>query len=366
MGVKLWSTLKGAMAVGLLALGLCNSFLAPRTTLWQRPLSAWGGPAGTSNARPQSPALQPGPTQAHPSAPASSWFQLNAESLSATTDFLDIEEPAVEPEIIVSKKGLGKVFVAGGSGFVGREVCKQLINDGARVTALSRSGKPEVDGEGDQWVHQVEWVEGNALDRETYAGVLAGSDCVISCIGGFGKTDAYMGLVNGDCNMEVVEAAKDAGVKRAVFVSVHDYKVPRFVAGLGYFTGKRRTERLIGELFGDHGYVLRPGPIYGERLATIRLPRIEEPKKVKIPLTRVGKVVERVTMFGPVKSLAKSGLPLADVAYTQPLSVEAVANAAICCAADEEGIVGVRGADGTPITLDIDIISDLSSSTTPL
>lgn len=39
-------------------------------------------------------------------------------------------------------------------------------------------------------------------------------------------------------------------MKQFVFVSVHDYKAPSAVKKVGYFDGKRRTEKLIGELFG--------------------------------------------------------------------------------------------------------------------
>lgn len=47
------------------------------------------------------------------------------------------------------------------------------------------------------------------------------------------------------------QAAADAGVKQFVFVSVHDYKAPQFVKRVGYFDGKRRTEKVVGELFGS-------------------------------------------------------------------------------------------------------------------
>ncbi|CAN0398926.1 unnamed protein product, partial [Hapterophycus canaliculatus] len=49
--------------------------------------------------------------------------------------------------------------------------------------------------------------------------------------------------------LHCVKAAADAGVKQFVFVSVHDYKAPSAVKKIGYFDGKRRTEKVIGELF---------------------------------------------------------------------------------------------------------------------
>lgn len=46
------------------------------------------------------------------------------------------------------------------------------------------------------------------------------------------------------------QAASDAGVKQFIFISVHDFKTPSFVKRIGYFDGKRRTEKVIGDLFG--------------------------------------------------------------------------------------------------------------------
>jgi hypothetical protein len=40
---------------------------------------------------------------------------------------------------------------------------------------------------------------------------MAECESVVSCVGGFGATDAYMGLVNGDCNMKLAETAKVCG-----------------------------------------------------------------------------------------------------------------------------------------------------------
>jgi hypothetical protein len=37
---------------------------------------------------------------------------------------------------------------------------------------------------------------------------MAECESVVSCVGGFGATDAYMGLINGDCNMKLAETAK--------------------------------------------------------------------------------------------------------------------------------------------------------------
>lgn len=40
-------------------------------------------------------------------------------------------------------------------------------------------------------------------------------------------------------------------MKRFVYVSVHDYRTPEFVKRVGYFSGKRRAEKVVEELFGS-------------------------------------------------------------------------------------------------------------------
>lgn len=42
-------------------------------------------------------------------------------------------------------------------------------------------------------------------NQETYREELRDSDTVVSCVGGFGATSAYMDLVNGDANVKLAE-----------------------------------------------------------------------------------------------------------------------------------------------------------------
>lgn len=46
-------------------------------------------------------------------------------------------------------------------------------------------------------------------NQEVYRAELRKSDTVVSCVGGFGKTDAYMGLVNGEANINLAEVLYD-------------------------------------------------------------------------------------------------------------------------------------------------------------
>lgn len=42
-------------------------------------------------------------------------------------------------------------------------------------------------------------------NQDLYRSELRKSDTVVSCVGGFGKTDAYMELVNGEANIKLAE-----------------------------------------------------------------------------------------------------------------------------------------------------------------
>jgi len=74
-----------------------------------------------------------------------------------------------------------RLLVIGGNGFVGREVCKYAVQNGFQVTSLSRRGEcplPE-----DEWLSQVKWMAGDALDKATVQRFVAGADAVVHTIG---------------------------------------------------------------------------------------------------------------------------------------------------------------------------------------
>ncbi|HEY5475890.1 MAG TPA: NAD(P)H-binding protein [Tepidiformaceae bacterium] len=70
-----------------------------------------------------------------------------------------------------------KVLVAGGTGFLGREITRQLASSGHEVTVLSRSdpGRNPVASE-------VHWIQGDVTRPETLAPALAGFDVVVDAV----------------------------------------------------------------------------------------------------------------------------------------------------------------------------------------
>jgi len=73
------------------------------------------------------------------------------------------------------------IFVTGATGFLGSYLVKDLIRKGEKIRALKRktSGFKLL---GD-YVHQIEWVEGDLLDVSTLVVALDGVEKIFHCAG---------------------------------------------------------------------------------------------------------------------------------------------------------------------------------------
>jgi len=85
------------------------------------------------------------------------------------------------PIMQLGTTGPKRLLVIGGNGFVGREVCKYAVQNGFKVTSLSRRGECPLPN--DEWLSQVEWKSGNALDKATVERFVANADAVVHTIG---------------------------------------------------------------------------------------------------------------------------------------------------------------------------------------
>ena len=238
------------------------------------------------------------------------------------------------------------------NGFVGSAVCKACVEAGLPVTSVSRSGAPP--GLTAPWTSGVDYKKADCTDADAMAAIMAGASAVVSCVGGFGSNEAML-KINGTVNEAAVAAASAAvrpslwisrrllarrflrtrypfrlpqGVPRFVFVSVHRYNVPDALTdAIGYFKGKRGAEKAVLNAYGAAGSVLQPGFIYGDRLVGT----------MTLPLGAVGAPLERAlrgAAEGPLSGVLKalSALPASDALLAPPVSVEAVAAAALRCA----------------------------------
>ena len=215
-----------------------------------------------------------------------------------------------------------RVTVAGGSGFVGSRVCKYLVDNGAEVTSVSKSGRAP---SAEPWTKEVKWVA-NELTRgpmQDVEAALGNPEAFVSCVGSVGFDRQGLALGNGKANADVAKAlSKLGGVQRVAYVSVSeelfDSKswLPEFF--LGYFDGKRVAEAALEELAPGSVSIVRPTFIYGGDSFAIAPPRVTG---------EYGAFIENLLSAAPFKVLANVLPGLLKVALRPPVSADAVAAA---------------------------------------
>lgn len=145
-------------------------------------------------------------------------------------------------------------LVVGATGFLGREICRRLEERGEPVRALVRPGSPrrrEVTG------GRIEIVHGDLKQPSTLVAACRGARTVIStatCTT-FRRGGDTLETVDRDGQIALVDAARESGVERFVYVSV-DPGLPDSIPFVCY---KRQVERAIRES-GMTWTILKPGP----------------------------------------------------------------------------------------------------------
>jgi NADH dehydrogenase len=149
-----------------------------------------------------------------------------------------------------------KVFVTGGSGFVGTEVVRQLLAAGHEVRALVHSKTSLATAAG------LETWPGDATRPETLHGALAGCEAVIHLIGiirEFPDKQATFQRLHVDATRNVLAAAKEQGVRRYLHMSSNGTR-PDGVAE--YHKTKWAAEELV-RAAGLDATIFRPSIIFG-------------------------------------------------------------------------------------------------------
>lgn len=145
--------------------------------------------------------------------------------------------------------------LTGGSGFVGQAVLDILAERNLPAEALVRCAT-------DHQHARVEWVMGDLHDTHALGHLVAGTRAVIH-IAGLTNTpdprDFAEANVAGTAN--VLSAARQAGVKRFVFVSSLSAREPQLSA---YGASKAEAEKLV-EQSGLDWTIVRPPGVYGPR-----------------------------------------------------------------------------------------------------
>jgi len=156
-----------------------------------------------------------------------------------------------------------KIFLTGGSGFIGGHLRKDLLSRGHQLRLLvhKREARPE---------QGVEFVEGDVTRPETFAGQVAGCDAVINLIGiirefpGRGMTFAGLHV---EATRTMLEAARQNGVRRYLQMSALG---TRPNATSNYHKSKFQAEELVRASGLDHT-IFRPSIVFGPRDAFINL-----------------------------------------------------------------------------------------------
>lgn len=112
-----------------------------------------------------------------------------------------------------------RVLVTGGSGFIGRNVCRRLLNDGAAVRSLTRGTDQRAM---DCFPEDVDVWRGDLTDSDSIGGLAFGADAVIHCAGALGRWEtgrAELETVNVEGTANLLQAAATANVKRFIHLS---------------------------------------------------------------------------------------------------------------------------------------------------
>lgn len=166
-----------------------------------------------------------------------------------------------------------RVAVTGSTGHVGANLCRQLVERGIDVRALTRSRVHSLDG------LQVDRVRGDVLDPGSLRAAFGGVDAVVHLaarISISGDPDGLVWRTNVEGTRNVVRACLDAGVGRLVHMSsLHAFKQIRGSLteeapsvgddGHPYDRSKAAAEREVdrGTVEGLHAVILNPTGILG-------------------------------------------------------------------------------------------------------
>ncbi|WP_321368061.1 complex I NDUFA9 subunit family protein [uncultured Desulfuromusa sp.] len=149
-----------------------------------------------------------------------------------------------------------KVFITGGSGFVGRTMIRQLLNDGHSVCALVRTEGALADFDG------VEEVVGDTTRSETLQEQLSGCDAVIHLVGIIREIPSQrvtFEKLHVESTENILQAAVKQGVKRFLQMSANG---TRSDAITRYHQTKWEAEEMVRRTSLDWT-IFRPSLIYG-------------------------------------------------------------------------------------------------------
>lgn len=177
---------------------------------------------------------------------------------------------------------LTRVLVTGGAGFIGSELVRQLAAQGAEIRVVDNLVNGRRENLEGLRTDQVHLVVADVRDRQHMAELVAGVDCIfhLACLGVrhsiHSPHDNHQ--VNATATLDMLSAAKTAGVGRFVYVSTSEVygtarwtpmteehpTYPNTVYGASKLAGECYT-RAFFETYGYPTVVVRPFNTYGPR-----------------------------------------------------------------------------------------------------
>ena len=150
-----------------------------------------------------------------------------------------------------------RLFLTGGSGFVGRRLLTALAAAGHRVVALDRSGRLD-----HLAASGIEIVNGDLLEPAAYRDALAGCEIVLHLAAATGRAPAEEHhRINARGTETLVNECRAAGIGRFLFVSSIAVTFPD-LRGYHYAQSKQRAEEIVRGS-GLRFLILRPTMILG-------------------------------------------------------------------------------------------------------
>jgi nucleoside-diphosphate-sugar epimerase len=89
---------------------------------------------------------------------------------------------------------LKNLLVVGGTGYVGRQLCKEAVQSGWQVVSVSRRGAPALSASENPWTQKVSWVSGDMNAPETYEKHLASVSAVVHSVGILFENSKYQDM----------------------------------------------------------------------------------------------------------------------------------------------------------------------------